>query len=1031
MREITRGLASVLGTLLLAHCSRTVDQPQAKAPASAALFSDGVHGGIPHFYLLPPIVPAPSVSGTFDPTLSPVVTVCRLAGSSCAAPPFARFSLASGTVRVDAAAELYVANWPTDPSLPDGALCRVKITVAGALLGFADLAVVASQAQAKKVDASEYFAFQDGRTIPIKFRIEKGAISLLPPSGGTAQVGPGGGAVALSDGSSSLVFPRGALSAPTSIGLAPATDWPPTQVIGGVYDLTPDGAAFAAPVTLTIAAAGIIDPGLQLSTAAPGDLWEAVAGAATDSFAHSASGPILHFSKGAVLAPVTAVSVSPASASVVAGSTVQLTATTAPPNHMIGWRSSNTAVASVGATGLVSGVAPGTASITATSGAATGTAAIGVVPPAPVIAAPAIGFDTTSTSVTIAGSGLAGAAIALSDGSASIPATPVVDSSGQWSATVLLGCGPHSLSATASLNGQTSALSNVVSGIVRPAAPAILGPADGTLTTNGSLSVSGSALPDARVDVFDGMSLIASAVGDPSGAFSAGLSLAFGVHSLAATQTLNGETSAASGTVSVVVKPPAPAVTAPATGFDTTSPLATIAGTGVAGATIALSDSGTGSLGAGSATADASGAWSVFATLGYGTHRISATQIANGQQSAPSGTVEGVVRPPAPSITSASKTLVTGIGLAGASVAILDGGTAIAAAAADPAGVFSAGVSLATGSHPLTARQSINGETSAPSGAVVVEVAPPQPGEPGFNQTGSMAVAREPAPAVQLPGGRVLVAGAGSAEVYDPATDSWNAPATMLVDRRSFGIGLLADGRVMAAGGFDSNGNVLASTELYDPATNAWSEGPPLSLGGRANGSAVVLGGKLLIAGGVSSAGDCAGRTDAEVFDATTGWTQTGSVQLGRQSPSAVVLASGKVLLAGGSGPTCSGPVRALRLATTAGAEMYDAVTRSWSPTGGPSSDRQGFTLTAFADGRALLAGGFDTSGFVATAEIYDPAAGAVSATGSLHTPRTGHTATLLSNGNVVVIGGTSATGAVLASAEIYDVSTGLWTEMP
>src|SRR5438046_1681673 len=101
MREMTRGFASLLGICLLANCSRTAPEPPARPKAPPALFSDGAHGGLPHFYLLPPIVPAPSYSGTFDATLAPVVTACPLAGGGCI----------DVAARVDATGQIYIANW--------------------------------------------------------------------------------------------------------------------------------------------------------------------------------------------------------------------------------------------------------------------------------------------------------------------------------------------------------------------------------------------------------------------------------------------------------------------------------------------------------------------------------------------------------------------------------------------------------------------------------------------------------------------------------------------------------------------------------------------------------------------------------------------------------------------------------------------------------------------------------------------------------------------------------------------------------
>jgi uncharacterized protein YjdB len=83
--------------------------------------------------------------------------------------------------------------------------------------------------------------------------------------------------------------------------------------------------------------------------------------------------------------PVTGVTVLPTSASVKSGLTTQLSATVAPSNasnQSVTWTSSNTAVATVNSTGLVTGVAAGTATITVKTvdGNKTATSAITVTP---------------------------------------------------------------------------------------------------------------------------------------------------------------------------------------------------------------------------------------------------------------------------------------------------------------------------------------------------------------------------------------------------------------------------------------------------------------------------------------------------------------------------------------------------------------------------------------------------------------------------------------------------------------------------
>jgi len=95
--------------------------------------------------------------------------------------------------------------------------------------------------------------------------------------------------------------------------------------------------------------------------------------------------------------PVASVSVSPASANVIVGQTAQLTATPkdASGNPLTGrtvtWSTSNAAVAAVSGNGLVTGGAPGTATITASSEGQNGSATITVtlVPVASVSVSPA------------------------------------------------------------------------------------------------------------------------------------------------------------------------------------------------------------------------------------------------------------------------------------------------------------------------------------------------------------------------------------------------------------------------------------------------------------------------------------------------------------------------------------------------------------------------------------------------------------------------------------------------------------------
>ena len=65
-----------------------------------------------------------------------------------------------------------------------------------------------------------------------------------------------------------------------------------------------------------------------------------------------------------------------------------------------------------------------------------------------------------------------------------------------------------------------------------------------------------------------------------------------------------------------------------------------------------------------------------------------------------------------------------------------------------------------------------------------------------------------------------------------------------------------------------------------------------------------------------------------------------------------------------------------------------------------------------------LVAGGYNGFVSLASAELYDPATGIWTTTGSLNNARSNHTATLLPNGKVLAAGGANFTS--LASAELY-----------
>ena len=173
-----------LALSFLAACD-SANVPTAPEPIGpSAILIDGTSMGNSFFFFLPPVVnDNPAIRTVADASLRPRLEICEwsFAGGGDCVPSGAAFTYTTtsgpnGEV-VNVSDAHYSVNWDTGlPGVAIGKVFRARVFIVDFELGSVDFEIAATGRDVKNINTGENIGLVDGRRLPIRFRIEEGAI---------------------------------------------------------------------------------------------------------------------------------------------------------------------------------------------------------------------------------------------------------------------------------------------------------------------------------------------------------------------------------------------------------------------------------------------------------------------------------------------------------------------------------------------------------------------------------------------------------------------------------------------------------------------------------------------------------------------------------------------------------------------------------------------------------------------------------------------------------------------------------------
>ncbi|MBL8957602.1 MAG: adhesin, partial [Myxococcaceae bacterium] len=366
----------------------------------------------------------------------------------------------------------------------------------------------------------------------------------------------------------------------------------------------------------------------------------------------------------------------------------------------------------------------------------TNTFTVNPTPGAPVITSPVVGSTTRDPRPPVSGTAPAGSTVTVRiDGAVACTAT--ADAMGAFSCTPMtaLGDGPHVATAVATtMQGSSPSSAPVGFNVdtVAPLTPVVVGPANGSTTSDATPTVTGTGEPGSTITVrIDGTNVGTTTVAaNGTWSFDVPMALSLSTHTVSAIAAdAAGNTSLPSNTNTfTVVMPGGPVVVSPADNSVTRDTTPALSGTAGANEVVTVKIDGVTVC---TATADAAGAFTCTPTtpLGEGGHALTATTPdgAGGVRTSNTNTftvdttapaAPVVISPANGSSTTATRPTFTGTAEPFSTVTVTVDGMVVGTATATASGAWALvpAMALSTGAHTVSATATDRaGNVSQPS----------------------------------------------------------------------------------------------------------------------------------------------------------------------------------------------------------------------------------------------------------------------------------------------------------------------------